>query len=167
MMANGIPDYRLPRDILGKEIARVTAMPGVTMTCNSKVENIAEAKRAGGFDAVFCGVGAQIGNHLDIPAIDGKKMIEGVSLLDDVKHGARPQLGRVVVVGGGNVAMDAARTAKRLGAAEALIVYRRDQAHMSAEESEKHEAEVEGARCAGSASLINWTPTESRSRKCR
>lgn len=147
MMAHGIPDYRLPRDILGKEIARVISMPGVTMTCNSRVDNIAEAKRAGGFDAVFCGVGAQIANHVDIPATDGRKMIEGVSLLDEVKRGARPQLGRVVaVVGGGNVAMDAARTVKRLGAEEAVIVYRRDMAHMPAQAAEEHEAEVEGVK---------------------
>jgi formate dehydrogenase beta subunit len=146
MMAHGIPAYRLPRDILDKEIARITQMPGVTLKCNSPVANIAAAKADGGFDAVFCGVGAQIGNHLDIPTTDGRKMIDGITLLDEVNHGARPNLGRVVVVGGGNVAMDAARTAKRLGAQEALVIYRKDQAHMKALPSEQDEAEIEGAK---------------------
>lgn len=145
MMAHGIPAYRLPRDTLGKEIARIIQMPRVALTYNTTVRNIAEAKEEGGFDAVFCGVGAQIANHLDIPTTDGKKMIDGISLLDEVKRGARPQLGRVAVVGGGNVAMDAARTAKRLGAQEALIVFRYDQAHMEALPSEEHEAVIEGA----------------------
>lgn len=153
MMAYGIPEYRLPRDELQREIARITALPGVTLRCGERVDDVARARREGGFDAAFVAVGAQLGNHLDIPAVDGRRIVDAVDLLDRVRRDERPALGRVVfVVGGGNTAMDAARTARRLGAAEAVLVYRRDAAHMSAHPDEAEEAFAEGVK-------VKWVST--------
>ena len=90
-------------------------------------------------------VGAQASRHVDIPARDSARVLAAVSLLRDVGAGERPLIGRrVVVYGGGNTAMDAARTARRLGADEAVIVYRRDCAHMPAHSFEADDAVAEG-----------------------
>ena len=102
---------------------------------------------AGRFDAAFLAIGAHIGKRIDIPARDASRMVTAVSLLRDAATGAAPKLGRrVVVYGGGNTAMDAARTAKRLGAEEAIIVYRSDRAHMKAQAFEAQEAIEEGVK---------------------
>jgi NADPH-dependent glutamate synthase beta subunit-like oxidoreductase len=102
---------------------------------------------------VFVAVGAHLSKHVDIPARDASRMVDAVQFLRDVASGARPVLGRrVAVYGGGNTAMDAARTARRLGADEALIVYRRTRAQMPAHEDEATEAEREGVK-------INWLHT--------
>jgi formate dehydrogenase beta subunit len=152
MMHFGIPAYRLPRDILMQEIARIEAT-GVTITTNHKVTDLLAEKTAGKFDAVFIAIGAGIGKHVDIPARDAARVLDAVSLLHDVQPGEKPLLGRkVVVYGGGNTAMDAARTAKRLGADEAIIVYRRDRAHMPAHAFEADEAIEEGVK-------IKWLTT--------
>ncbi len=146
MMHYGIPAYRLPRAELLREIKRIEAM-GVRFTMGTRVEDVAGAMQTGGFDACFIAVGTHDGNHLDIPAADGKQMIDAISLLEHVERGEAPQLGRVVaVVGGGNTAMDAARVAKRLGVEEAILVYRRDRAHMRAEPYEADEAFLEGVK---------------------
>ena len=84
-----------------------------------------DAERAG-FDAVFVAVGAHLSKHVDIPAREAGRIVDAVPFLREVAAGGHPVLGRrVAVYGGGNTAMDAARTAKRLGAGDALIVYRR------------------------------------------
>ena len=102
---------------------------------------------------VFVAIGAQVGKRVDIPARDAAKVYDAVALLHDVETGTAPLLGRrVIVYGGGNTAMDAARTAKRLGAEEALIVYRRDRAHMPAQAFEADEALSEGIK-------IRWLST--------
>ena len=146
MMAYGIPAYRLPRDILRKEIARIASLPGITVKCGQKVEDVVAAQKEGGFDAVFMAVGAQVANHIHIPAMDGKRLIDAIGLLGDVERGKTPVLGRVVaVIGGGNVAMDAARTALRLGAEETVVVYRKDPAHLTAHPEEAQAAFAEGA----------------------
>ena len=112
MMAFGIPAYRLPRTALRTEIDRITAMPGIALTCGRRVGDVIAQEQGGGFDAVFVAVGAQEANHLNIPAMDGKKMIDAVSLLGQVREGKAPRLGRAVaVLGGGGTAVDAARTA--------------------------------------------------------
>lgn len=74
MMMHGIPAYRLPRQPLKDEIARIISMPGVTLRCGMRVDDVAQARQQGGFDAVFVAVGAQLANHLNIPATDGKKL---------------------------------------------------------------------------------------------
>jgi NADPH-dependent glutamate synthase beta subunit-like oxidoreductase len=152
MMRYGIPAYRLPRDVLAGEIARIEAL-GVTITCGHPVSDLAAERREGNFDAVFVAVGAHLSKHVDIPARDASRIVDAVSFLRDVASGARPAIGRrVAVYGGGNTAMDAARVARRLGADEALIVYRRTRAQMPAHEEEAQEAEREGVR-------INWLHT--------
>ena len=152
MLHFGIPAYRLPRRDLMREIARIEAM-GIRIVLNHKVEDVLAEKQRGGFDAVFIAIGAHVSKHVDIPARDAVKVLDAVSLLRGVSAGETPQLGRrVVVYGGGNTAMDAARTARRLGAEEALIVYRRDRTHMPAHAVEADEAITEGVK-------IKWLTT--------
>jgi NADPH-dependent glutamate synthase beta subunit-like oxidoreductase len=152
MMHFGIPAYRLPREDLTKEIGRIEAM-GVKFVVNHRVEDVLSEKTAGNFDAVFVAIGAGVGKHIDIPARDAGRVLDAVSVLHEVESGERPLLGRrVIVYGGGNTAMDAARTAKRLGADETLIVYRRDRAHMPARAFEADEAIEEGIK-------IKWLTT--------
>ena len=86
MMRWGIPEYRLPRDVVHEEIARITAM-GVKITCGQKVEDVLAEKQKGGFDAVFLAVGAQAANRLEIPAADGRRLIDGVTLLGQTRSG--------------------------------------------------------------------------------
>jgi NADPH-dependent glutamate synthase beta subunit-like oxidoreductase len=152
MMRFGIPAYRMPRDVLDGEVARIEQL-GVKITLNCKVEDVMAAKKEEGFDAVFMAIGAHLGKHVDIPARDSGRILDAVSYLAAVEKGEEPKLGRrVAVYGGGNTAMDAARTAKRLGAEEAMIIYRRDREHMPAHEMEAIEAEAEGIK-------INWLRT--------
>jgi NADPH-dependent glutamate synthase beta subunit-like oxidoreductase len=146
MMHFGIPAYRLPREDLMKEIGRIEQM-GVRIVLNHKVEDVLAEKEAGRFDAVFVAIGAQLGKHVDIPERDAAKVFTAVSLLHGVETGEPPKLGRrVVVYGAGNSAMDAARTAKRLGAEEALIVFIMDKSHMEARAFEAQEAADEGIK---------------------
>lgn len=149
MMRFGIPAYRLPRHELDQEIDRIRAL-GVEIVLNRKVENLLADKQDGRFDAVFVAVGAHLSKRIDIPARDAPKMLDAVTFLRQAASGEAPQLGRrVAIYGGGNTAMDAARTAKRLGAEEALIIYRRDREHMPAHAFEADEAIEEGVK-------INW-----------
>ncbi|HXQ65621.1 MAG TPA: NAD(P)-binding protein, partial [Alphaproteobacteria bacterium] len=146
MMHFGIPAYRLPRADLMKEIRQIEAM-GVAIVLNHKVEDVLAERQAGRFDAVFIAIGAHVSRHVEIPARDAVKVLDAVALLRGASAGEVPRLGRrVVVYGGGNTAMDAARTAKRLGADEALIIYRRDRAHMPARAFEADEALEEGVK---------------------
>jgi len=125
MMRFGIPKYRLPREVLDAEVQRILDL-GVRLELGSKVSNVLQAKTEGGFDAVFLAVGAHIAKRAYIPAGSAAKMLDAVSVLRSMEDGEQPLLGRrVVVYGGGNTAFDVARTAKRLGATESIIVYRR------------------------------------------
>ncbi len=152
MLQFGIPAYRLPREELAREVARIEAL-GVRIVLNRKVADLRAERDAGGFDAVFVAIGAQLSQHVEIPARDAARVQDAVGLLREVSTGERPLLGRrVVVYGGGNTAMDAARTARRLGADEAMIVYRRDRAHMPAQAFEADEALAEGV-------TIRWLTT--------
>jgi NADPH-dependent glutamate synthase beta subunit-like oxidoreductase len=123
------------------------------MTSDHRVEDLAAERDEGGFDAVFVAVGAHLSKRVDIPARDAGRIVDALSFLRSVASGERPVIGRrVAVYGGGNTAMDAARVARRLGADEALIVYRRTRAQMPAHEEEAEDAEHEGVR-------INWLRT--------
>jgi NADPH-dependent glutamate synthase beta subunit-like oxidoreductase len=152
MMRYGIPSYRMPREVLDAELARITAL-GVRIIGEHRVEDLAAEQQEGGFDAVFVAVGAHLSKRVDIPARDAARIVDAVSFLRSVASGERPVVGRrVAVYGGGNTAMDAARVARRLGADEALIVYRRTRAQMPAHVEEAEDAEREGVR-------INWLRT--------
>ncbi len=152
MMHFGIPAYRLPRAELDADIRRIEEM-GVRIVLNHKVEDLLAEKEQGEFDAAFVAVGAHLSKRIDIPARDAGKMLDAVSFLQDVETGVVPKLGRrVAIYGGGNTAMDAARVAKRLGADEALIIYRRDREHMPAHDFEADEAIEEGVK-------IHWLRT--------
>jgi 2-oxoacid:acceptor oxidoreductase delta subunit (pyruvate/2-ketoisovalerate family) len=155
MMRFGIPKYRLPRQVLDAEIQRIVDL-GVRLELNRKVTNIQETIRAEGFDAAFLAVGAHLGKRAYIPAGSAAHVLDAVSLLRSMEGEETPLLGRrVVVYGGGNTAIDAARTAKRLGAEEAIIVYRRTRERMPAHDLEVEEAEAEGV-------LMKWLSTIKR-----
>ena len=152
MMRYGIPAYRLPRDVLTGELDRIAAM-GVRVTCGHRVEDLVAERDEGAFDAVFVAVGAHLSKRVDIPARDAGRIVDAVSFLRSVASGERPVIGRrVAVYGGGNTAMDAARVARRMGADEALIVYRRTREQMPAHLDEAEDAEREGVR-------IHWLRT--------
>jgi len=155
MLRYGIPAYRLPRDVVDAEVARIVAM-GVTLVTGSPVADAARAMAEGGFDAVFVGVGAQRGRQAEIPAGDAGRVVDAVSLLHGLEDGRPPTLGRTVVVyGGGDTAMDAARTAGRLGATETVVVYRRNRDRMPAHDEEVEDALAEGVR-------MRWLSTVQR-----
>jgi NADPH-dependent glutamate synthase beta subunit-like oxidoreductase len=152
MMHFGIPAYRLPRVELEAEVKRIEEM-GVKITLNHRVSDVLAEKEQGEFDAVFVAVGAHISKKIDIPTRDASKILDAVSFLSSAQQGEKPKIGRrVAVYGGGNTAMDAARTAKRLGAEEAMIIYRRDRRSMPAHDFEADEAIEEGVK-------INWLRT--------
>jgi formate dehydrogenase (NADP+) beta subunit len=146
MMHFGIPAYRLPREDLMKEIRRIEGM-GVSIVLNRKVDDVAAARQAGNFDAVFVAIGAQIGKRIEIPAFDSARVLTAIALLQGNENGTPPKLGRrVAVYGAGNTAMDAARTAKRLGAEETTIIFFSDRQHMQAHAFEAEEALSEGIK---------------------
>ena len=152
MMRFGIPQYRLPRDVLDAEMQRIVAM-GVTVQLNTKVFDLGSSMRDGGYDASFLAVGAHIAKRAFIPAKDSSRILDAVSVLRSMEGEDRPMLGRrVVVYGGGNTAIDMARTAKRLGATEAIIVYRRTRERMPAHDFEVDEALQEGV-------MVKWLST--------
>lgn len=144
MFRYGIPAYRLPRQVLEAEIDRIVAM-GMHVELGRRVVDLEAERRAGGFDAVFVGVGAQLARRIDIPAGDSPRLLDAISLLRRVAAGDPPLLGRrVAVYGGGDTALDAARTLRRLGATEAVVIYRRNRQRMPAHAEELDEALSEG-----------------------
>jgi 2-oxoacid:acceptor oxidoreductase delta subunit (pyruvate/2-ketoisovalerate family) len=155
MMRYGIPAYRLPRAVLDAEVERIIGL-GVDVSVDHAVRDIERERREGGFDAVFLAVGAQLSRRVEIPAGDSSHILEAVSLLHRVAENDPPLLGRrVAIYGGGDTALDAARTARRLGATDAVIVYRRNQEHMPAHADELQEALDEGV-------TMRWLSTISR-----
>ena len=145
MMRVGIPPYRLPREVLDREIAEILRA-GVRLECNHPVRNI-NALFAQGFAAIFLAIGAHQPQRLGIPGEDVEGVFHGVPFLRAVNLGERVHLGRrVLVVGGGNTAIDTARTARRLGSEEVTILYRRSRAEMPANPWEVQQALDEGIR---------------------
>ena len=151
MMHFGIPKYRLPREVLDAEIDRIRGL-GVEIVLNHKVRDLMAEKVDGRFDAVFLAVGAHLSRRQEIPARDAGKIYDALQFLKRVEIGDRPKIGRrVAIYGGGNTAMDAARTARRLGA-DPLIIYRRTREQMPAHDFEADEAIEEGVK-------IHWLRT--------
>ena len=148
MMAVGIPDYRLPKAVLQKEIDAIEQM-GVEIKLNTPVgaELTLNNLFQQGYKAIFIATGTHKGGRLSIEGEDAKGVIEGTTFLQEVNLGKKLPLGeKVAVIGGGNVAIDAARTALRLGAKEVAIVYRRSREEMPAHQWEVEEAENEGVK---------------------
>ena len=143
-LRHAIPTYRLPHEVVDADIANVTAL-GVEIECNAAVTDVA-ALRGEGFDGVILATGTPLSMSMEIPGEDARGVVSGLEFLNEVANGRSPDLTgkRVVVIGGGNVAMDAGRVARRLGAAEARIAYRRGRGEMPAHHVEADDAEREG-----------------------
>ncbi len=145
MMRFGIPDYRLPKDILRAEIKEIKDV-GVEIKTNTRVDSIDSLFRDG-YNAVFAAIGAHQGIRIGVEGEDSSRVIEGIDLWRQVSLGNKVELGKkVAVIGGGNAAIDSARTALRLGAREVNIIYRRTQAEMPASHEEIEEALAEGVK---------------------
>ena len=146
MMRYGIPEYRLPKADLENEIDTITKM-GVKIEFNKKLgkDFTIDSLFEQGYGSIFLGLGAQLGSSMKLPGEDLDGVIQGVDFLRDVALGSAKKLyGKVVVVGGGNTAVDAARTALRSGADSVTIVYRRTEAEMPADKVEIEDAKEEG-----------------------
>lgn len=148
MMRYGIPDYRLPEDILEMEINQVLSM-GIELKTEKALGrdfNLRRLKEEG-FEAILIAVGLQLSRRIEMEGSQSEDIFWGLDFLIDVNGGKEiPLKEKVLVVGGGNVAIDAARSAKRLGAKEVFIVYRRSRSEMPAIKSEVDEAEREGVK---------------------
>lgn len=147
MLRYGIPEYRLPKALLDKEIAQIEEL-GVVLQNNSKLNRdftLESLKKE--YDAVVIAAGAWLSSKMRINGEDLEGVIGGIDFLREVVLGNKPQIGnKVAIVGGGNTAMDACRTAVRLGAKEVSVLYRRTRDEMPAEDIEICEAEEEGVR---------------------
>ena len=142
MMRVGIPDYRLPKDILRAEIKEIEDI-GVDIRTNTKIDSL-EKLFEQGYNAIFLAIGAHQDVRIGVEGEDSPRVKDCVSFLRDVNLGKEIRLGdRVAVIGGGNAAIDSARTALRLGAREVTIIYRRTRAEMPASPEEIEEAIVE------------------------
>jgi NADH-quinone oxidoreductase subunit F len=138
----GIPAYRLPKDVLDKEL-ELFSMLGVKFKFNTNIGSVELKKLENEHDKLFIAVGAQKDMDLDLPGSNLKGVLPGYEFLDNFCKGARVNIGkRVAIIGGGNVAIDAARTALRLGAS-VTIVYRRDKNEMPANAREITDSESE------------------------
>ncbi|MCU0235477.1 MAG: NAD(P)-binding protein [Acidobacteria bacterium] len=158
MLRYGIPEYRLPKELLDKEISWITNL-GVTVKTHSalgKDFSIADLKQQG-FDAVYLAFGAQKAKGMRLPGEDEiQGVIGGIDFLWQLQCEAKPEIyGNVVVVGGGNTALDAARTARRLGAANVTLLYRRTRNEMPA-----HPMEIDAALEEGVELILLSAPTE-------
>jgi 2-oxoacid:acceptor oxidoreductase delta subunit (pyruvate/2-ketoisovalerate family) len=150
MIRYGIPKYRMPREKLNAEIARITAM-GVEIRLNSKVADVAQTMKDGKFDACFLAAGLQNGRKVDIPqqSVNGTELpvLDAVTVLRAVELEEPVALsGRVVVYGGGNTAIDVARSAIRLGALEVTVIVRESREQMPAHHAEIAEGLDEGIK---------------------
>ena len=157
MMRYGIPTYRLPRNILDAEIKRITDM-GVTIECGRKIEDIEAEKKNGKYDAVILGLGASVSAGADIPQGDTTHVLNALSVLGQIETTGEIEIARrVTVYGGGNTAVDVARSLRRIGA-EPVIVYRRNREKMRANAEEMDAAIAEGIQ-------VKWLSTISEASK--
>ena len=148
MLRLGVPAYRLPRDVLDNEIQQLMN-ERIEVRLNSELGHgvTIEGLRQEGFAAIFVATGAHKSKTMSLPGDSAKGVVYGLDFLCQANLGEHPPLrGKVVVIGGGNVAMDAARASLRLGAAEVTVVYRRGRAEMPALAEEIEQAEEEGVK---------------------
>jgi 2-oxoacid:acceptor oxidoreductase gamma subunit (pyruvate/2-ketoisovalerate family) len=144
VLRTGIPAYRLPHEVLDADLARILAL-GVDARCGYAVDAAAVRELAEGHDGVVLATGLQRVSGLDVPGRSLAGVVDGLGFLDGVKNGGGTALqGHVLVVGGGNTAVDCARTALRCGAERVTVAYRRGRREMPAIASEVDEAIAEG-----------------------
>ncbi|MDI6793931.1 MAG: FAD-dependent oxidoreductase, partial [bacterium] len=148
MLRYGIPEYRLPKAVLDKEIQAITDLGTEIRTGQRLGEDFdLESLFDQGFEAAFLGIGAQGSYTLGVEGEEAEGVLSGVEFLRDIGLGKDVRVfGRVAIIGGGNTAIDAARSALRLGADEVVLVYRRSRQEMPANNYEIHEAELEGVK---------------------
>jgi heterodisulfide reductase subunit A len=154
MLRYGIPDYRLPRDVVDRDIKNIAAL-GVEIQTGTRIESIASLKKQG-FDGVFLAIGTSEGWKMGVPGEDLEGVIDCMTFLRGTSSGLISDLNgkTVVVIGGGNSAIDPARVAVRLGAARVIIMYRRSRSEMPA-----HDWEVQAALDEGVELQILRNPT--------
>ena len=143
ILSYGIPEFRLPRDILEKTINKITSIPGIKVECNKELgKDFNLQELSNNYDAVFLAIGSNISTKMNI---EGEELegVYGANELLENKIFPDFKDKKVAVIGGGNVAMDAARTVKRLGAKETYVIYRRAEEQMPAERKEIEEAKGE------------------------
>ncbi len=144
MIRYGIPKYRMPREKLRAEVARIEAM-GVEIKLNTEIDDVLATKQGGQFDAVFLCIGAQLPRRIEIVSDDEIPILDAISVLRDTELDNPSKLtGHVVVYGGGNTAIDVARTAIRMGAISANLIAFEAREHMPAHSFEVEEALEEG-----------------------
>lgn len=145
MLRYGIPEYRLPKKILNREIEQILSL-GIDLHLEKALgkDFTIESLQKEGFDAVFIGIGAQLSREVKLEGDASSRVLSALKFLKDPQAGAVNPGDRVVVVGGGNTAVDAGRTAVRLGAEKVTIVYRRTEKEMPAAAEEIEEAREEG-----------------------
>jgi len=145
MLRSAIPAYRLPRKILKGEIGEIESI-GVKIKTGAEIKSLDELFKRG-FDTVFVATGAPAGTKMGVPGEEDPRVLDGISFLNAVSYGKKTGItGEVLIVGGGNVAMDVARTALRTGAKKAVILYRRTRGEMPALPEEVEEALTEGVK---------------------
>lgn len=147
MLMYGIPNYRFPKDRLDEDMKAILSTGNIEVKYNTNVGvDVPIEEIHNNYDAMYVAIGAQVGKKLRLDGIDAKNVFSAVEMLDEIGHGRRPDYtGKTVaVIGGGNVAMDAARSALRCGAADVRIVYRRRQEDMTALDTEIESAVMEG-----------------------
>jgi NADH-quinone oxidoreductase subunit F len=166
LMLSGIPEYRLPRAVLEEELEEVLEL-GVTFRGKIQVgEDVPLEELLQRYEAVFLAVGAQRGLRLGIPGEEAEGVVEGLRFLRGVNLGwERPHVGpRVVVIGGGDAALDSARSALRLGGRKVAILYRRSRAELPAHHEQLEQAEAEGIELLELVSPVRFVTDDGRLR---
>lgn len=155
MMRYGIPAYRFPRERIDEDIRAILSVGNIDVEYETRIDDVEMAKLSIEYDAIYVAVGAQGGKTLDLEGSDAEGVMSAVDLLEKIGDGEYPDFTgkRVIVIGGGNVAMDCARTSVRAGASEVTVAYRRRIEDMTA----LHE-EIEGAMAEGVEMLTLQSP---------
>ena len=164
ILAYGIPEFRLPRDILEKTINKITSIPGIKVETNKELgKDFNLQELSNNYDAVFLAIGSNISSKMNI---EGEKLegVYGANELLENKVFPDFKDKKVAVIGGGNVAIDTARTIKRLGAKETYIIYRRAEEQMPAERKEIEEAKKEKIEFLFQNNIVKIIPKESQKR---
>lgn len=164
ILAYGIPEFRLPRDILEKTINKITSIPGIKVKTNKELgKDFNLQELSNNYDAVFLAIGSNISSKMNI---EGEKLegVYGANELLENKVFPDFKDKKVAVIGGGNVAIDAARTIKRLGAKETYIIYRRAEEQMPAEKKEIEEAKEEKIEFLFQNNIVKIIPKDNEKR---